>query len=86
MANINGVLARFLPGGKVIRGDYVALNPTRADRHLGSFRINLKSGRWADFATHDRGGDLISLIAYLGDLSQYEAASGLSEMLGVGAR
>jgi hypothetical protein len=86
LANIRGVLGRFLPGGKVVRGEYVLLNPTRPDRHLGSFRVNLKSGRWADFATDDRGRDLISLIAYLKSISQYEAARGLSEMLGVGAR
>jgi hypothetical protein len=86
LADIRGVLGRFLPGGKVIRGEYVVLNPTRTDRHLGSFRINLKSGRWADFATDDRGGDLISLIAYLKRIPQHEAAKGLSKMLGVGAR
>jgi hypothetical protein len=86
LADIRGVLGRFLPGGKVVKGEYVALNPTRPDRHLGSFRVNLKSGRWADFATHDRGRDVISLIAYLKDISQYQAARGLSEMLGVGAR
>jgi putative DNA primase/helicase len=86
LADIRGVLGRFLPGGKIIHGEYVALNPTRRDRNLGSFRVNLKSGQWADFATGDRGRDLISLIAYLKRISQYDAAKGLSEMLGVGRR
>ena len=86
LADIRGVLGRFLPGGKVIRGEYVALNPRRADRHLGSFRINLASGKWADFAVDAKGGDLISLVAYLKDISQLEAARGLSRMLGVGRR
>ena len=85
-ADIRGVLGRFLPGGKLVRGEYVVLNPTRPDRHLGSFRVNLASGRWADFATEHRGRDLISLVAYLKNIPQYEAAKGLSEMLGVGAR
>ena len=49
LADIRGVLGRFLPGGKVIRGEYVVLNPTRPDKHLGSFRINLKSGRVGRF-------------------------------------
>ena len=80
------MLGRFLPGGKVIRGEYLVLNPTRPDKHLGSFCINMKSGEWADFATHDRGRDLISRVAYLKSMSQYEAAKGLSQMLGVGAR
>jgi putative DNA primase/helicase len=86
LVNIRGVLGRFLPGGKIVRGEYIALNPTRSDRHLGSFRVNLKSGRWADFATEHRGRDLISLIAYLKSISQYEAAKVLAEMLGVAVR
>jgi hypothetical protein len=85
-ANIRGVLGRFLPDGKVIRGEYIALNPRRADRHPGSFRVNLASGKWADFAVDAKGGDLISLVAYLRGISQFEAAKGLSEMLGVGRR
>jgi hypothetical protein len=86
LADIRGVLGRFLPGGKVIRGEYVALNPRRLDRHLGSFRINLRTGKWADFATDDRGGDLISLVAHVKNIRQIEAARGLSQMLGVERR
>jgi hypothetical protein len=86
LADIRGVLGRFLPGGKVVRGEYVVLNPRRADRHPGSFRINLASGKWADFAVDAKGSDVISLIAYLKDISQLEAAKGLSQMLGVGRR
>jgi hypothetical protein len=72
-----------LPGGRLQRREYVALNPKRVDRHLGSFRINVGTGRWADFATGDGGGDPISLAAYLFDLSQFEAARQLAEMLGL---
>jgi hypothetical protein len=80
------ILQRVLPGGRLVGCEYVALNPRRVDRHLGSFRANLKTGRWADFATGDKGGDIISLVAYVKNISQYEAAKGLSEMLGFGAR
>ena len=83
LADIRGVLGRFLPGGEVIRGEYVALNPRRVDRHRGSFRVNLASGKWADFATGDRGGDLIALIAFLEKISQLEAARLLANMLGI---
>jgi hypothetical protein len=76
LADIRGVLGRFLPGGKVVRGEYVVLNPRRVDRHPGSFCINLRTGRWADFAVDAKGGDLISLVAYLKDISQLEAAKG----------
>ena len=41
------------------------------------------SGRWADFATGDRGGDAISLAAYLFGLSQADAARRVSTMVGL---
>lgn len=77
------LLHRWLPDGRTQGGEYVARNPRRNDRHPGSFRINLQTGRWADFATGDKGGDVISLAAYLADLSQGEAARRLAVMLGI---
>jgi hypothetical protein len=86
LAALPALLERWLPGGRREDREYVALNPTRRDRHLGSFRINMRTGRWADFATGDRGGDPISLAAYLLHLTQREAAEKLAGMLGVEAR
>ncbi len=80
------LLARWCPGGRVIGREYVALNPTRTDRKAGSFKVRLfgdRAGAWADFATGDRGGDVISLAAYLFNLSQAEAARRLADMLGI---
>jgi hypothetical protein len=48
LAALPAVLARIVPGGKRVGREHVVLNPTRADRHLGSFKINLHSGRWRD--------------------------------------
>lgn len=67
------LLARWLPEGKIVGQEYLALNPTRDDRNLGSFKINLKTGRWCDFATDDKGSDIISLVAYLFNTTQGEA-------------
>jgi hypothetical protein len=83
------ILQRLLPNGRREGKEYVALNPRRADRHPGSFRINLANGRWADFALADksaRGGDPISLVAYVLNIKQSEAARGLMRMLGMDAR
>src|SRR3712207_4784016 len=74
---------RGLPDGRRQGNEWVARNPRRNDRRAGSFKINLKTGRWADFATGDRGGDVVSLAAYLGGLRQGEAARALTEMLGL---
>jgi hypothetical protein len=79
------LLNRWLPEGQLDGHEYVALNPKRDDHHPGSFSINLTTGRWADFATSHRGGDVVSLAAYLFDLSQTEAARRIGEMLGVEA-
>jgi hypothetical protein len=86
LAALPSLLARWLPSGRRQGAEYVALNPTRHDRALGSFRVNLRSGRWADFATGDKGGDPVSLAAYLFRLGQVEAAEKLAGMLGLEAR
>ena len=77
------LVRRWLPNGQQRGNEYVALNPNRADRRPGSFSINLRTGRWSDFATGDRGGDPISLAAYVHGLSQVEAARRLAGMLGI---
>ena len=83
LAAFPAVLARILPGGKRVGAEIVALNPRRADRRLGSFKINRYNGRWCDFATGDKGGDPISLVAYLANVSQGEAARLLAQMLAI---
>jgi hypothetical protein len=86
LAVLPSLLARWLPGGQTEGNEYTALNPRRSDRSLGSFRVNLRTGRWSDFACHDAaGGDPISLAAYLFSLSQIDAAKRLAAMLGIGA-
>lgn len=85
LRSLDAILVRWLPDGRREGREWVARNPRRPDRRLGSFRINLDTGRWADFATGDKGGDVISLAAYLGHLNQAQAAIALADMLGVSA-
>jgi hypothetical protein len=81
LAAFPAVLKRLLPHGKAAGRELLALNPRRPDRNLGSFKVNRYNGRWADFATGQRGGDPISLAAYLAGVSQGEAARLLAQML-----
>ena len=81
--NEYAILRQLLPNGKKEGNEYIALNPTRNDRNLGSFRINTRTWRWADFATNDRGGDIISLYAYIKGINQLTAAQ---ELLTITAR
>lgn len=71
---VDEILEHWLPDGEQRGVQYVAYNPTRNDGGLGSFQINTESGVWADFATDDKGGDLISLIAYVEGIGQSVAA------------
>lgn len=81
--NAEAVVRAFLPDGKIIGHEYVARNPRRPDKSLGSFKISMSTGKWADFATGDSGGDLIGLVAYLQNLSQRSAAIKIADALGV---
>lgn len=76
------VCEELLPEGKQEGKEYVALNPKRNDCELGSFKIHLESGMWSDFALDDaKGGDLISLVAYLDGSSQVAAARKLEALI-----
>jgi hypothetical protein len=87
LTRLPDILARWLPGGRIEGAEYVALNPRRADHRPGSFKVNLSTGRWADFAVEGaRGGDVVSLAAYLAGIGQGEAAERLAAMLGIGVR
>jgi hypothetical protein len=80
------LLPHWLPGGRWEGEEYVAKNPTRADEHPGSFKINARSGVWSDFATGDAGRDLLDLKAFLDGSSLSEAALRLAEELGIEPR
>src|SRR6476619_3373458 len=83
IGRLPSLVRTWLPQGRRQGREWVSLNPTRPDKHPGSFSINLTTGKWADFATGDRGGDVISLSAYVFGTSQAEAARALAAALGV---
>ncbi|MGE8111862.1 DUF927 domain-containing protein [Pseudomonas sp. NPDC086566] len=87
LAAIDRVLAHWLPNGKRVDGgkEYTAPNPTRADKHSGSLKVNLAKATWCDFATGDKGGDLIDLVRYLDRGTDVEACNKLAAFLGVEA-
>ena len=71
--------------GKVMGIEYHALNPTRDDEHLGSFRITFtgpRAGLWCDFAIEGaKGGNFISLVGYVLGLDFKAAAKELERRL-----
>lgn len=87
LQSIDRVLAHWLPNGKCVDGgkEYTAPNPTRTDKRAGSLKINLSKGTWADFATGDKGGDLIDLVRYLDGCTDIEACKKLADLLRLSA-
>lgn len=83
LSSIERILSYWLPDGKRNGHEYQALNPTRTDSKRGSFSINCNTGAWSDFATGDKGGDLVALVAYLEGSKQGDAARRLAEFLGI---
>lgn len=77
------ICQRWFPDGRMEGHEWVARNPKRADHSAGSFKINIRTGKWGDFATGDGGGDLISLCAWLFGLNQADAARQVARMVGV---
>ncbi|MEE5126696.1 DUF927 domain-containing protein [Pseudomonas alliivorans] len=87
LRNIEQVLAHWLPNGKRVDGgkEYTAPNPTRTDKRAGSLKISVSKGTWSDFATGDKGGDLIDLVRYIDGGTDVEACNKLADLLGVTA-
>ena len=72
---------KWLPGGKVKGNSY---RMGGIDGSLGSsLSISLKTGKWYDHATDEKGGDLVSLFAAVHNLKQIEAAKELQDDLNI---
>lgn len=87
LRSIDRVLSHWLPGGKRVDNgkEYTAPNPTRADKHAGSLKISMTKGTWCDFATSEKGGDLIDLVRYLDGGTDVDACNKLADFLSVTA-
>ena len=70
----------WLPDGEEENGQWVATNPLRNDTHKGSFKINLTTGAFNDYADDDMvGRDAVTLYAKLNGLSNFESAKQILE-------
>lgn len=74
------LLEKLLPEGKLQGHEFTCGN--LAGESGKSCCININTGKWSDFATGETGGDLISLVAAIENINQYDAAKFLAEMIG----
>jgi Family of unknown function (DUF5906) len=81
---VESLVTMWLPDGERRNGhDWFCKSPGRTDSKIGSFSVNLVTGQWNDFASDDRGRDLISLYAFIHGIKQGDAARELAGMLGL---
>ena len=73
-------VTEWIPGGEIKGAEYIVCNPNRADSSPGSFKINLESGVWAEFATEDKGANLFSLYQYIFQVDEKEALKRLKPL------
>jgi DNA primase len=74
LAILPDLIRQWLPVGEQRDETYVALNPLRDDRNLGSFQIDTRTGQWRDHAVGRGGNDAVSLYGYLFTNGDYRAA------------
>lgn len=75
------LLASWFPAGNVSGREFLigALD----GRGGKSLSINIESGRWSDFSSGEKGGDLVSLRAAMLGISQADAARDIQSALGI---
>jgi putative DNA primase/helicase len=74
------LVPQWLPGGKRRGHEWVCGGLSGEEG--SSCSVNLVSGKWADFASDERGSDLIALYAEIHGLSNSKAARELMKNLG----
>lgn len=81
LLHLETLCRRWLPGGRRIGAEWVC-GSLRGEAGA-SCKVNLRTGKWADFATGQGGGDPVSLAAAVAGIGQAEAARNLARMLGM---
>lgn len=80
LGQARNLLPVWLPGGRLIGREYSCSDLRGGNGD--SFKVNVDTGRWADFAGTEKGGDLISLFAAIEGIGQGDAFKRLSDDTG----
>lgn len=71
LGQADSLVPQWLPGGRMNGREYVC--GSIAGGPGDSFRVNMKSGKWAEFSGTLKGGDLLSLYAAIHGINNGEA-------------
>lgn len=77
MLEIRTLVPQWLPGGKMMGSEYCCGD--LSGKPGSSLRVNMDTGKWADFAAGESGGDLIALYAAINNIDQKSAYEKLCE-------
>ena len=83
LAQITVIVLLLLGQDATLQGDeVVARNPRREDKNPGSFKFNVTTTAWADFALENTAGrGLVSFVAYVKNCSEQEAENYIQQRL-----
>lgn len=76
-SNIRTIIADLCPGGRLVGQEWTCGTTTGGKGD--SFKFNIRTQKWSDFATGDKGGDIIALYAFQRGIKQLDAAKELAE-------
>lgn len=75
------ILQQWMDKDCLHENHYIGYNPKHEDAAYAALFVNLNTGRWRDSLTGDAGEDIISLCAYLFNLSYHKAALRIIETM-----
>ena len=81
LARYPGLLQAWFPAGHLAGSEFECGNLNGSAGK--SFKVNVNTGRWADFAANESGGDPIDLYAAANHLKNGDAALALGRELGI---
>ena len=84
LPHLENLCRRWLPAGQLIGAEWTC-GSLRGEAGA-SCKVNLRTGKWCDFASSDKGGDPVSLAAAVHRIGQAEAAHKLASMFGLDAK
>src|SRR3990167_10783197 len=71
LSDAQNKLQTWLPNGRLIGHEYCVGDIS--GNHGDSLKVNINTGKWADFSTNQAGGDLLSLYAAIRGIKNGEA-------------
>jgi P4 family phage/plasmid primase-like protien len=81
LSRAQDIVQYFCPDGELVDFEWDALCPNRSDNHIGAFKYNINTNKWADFSFNKGGLGPITYVEYALGISYDEAKKKIEEFL-----